>query len=163
MARQGKVVLFSDFHVGMPEAERNRRQGLMDEALEAAADPDNIVVLVGDRIGGPFIPAQGPSRTIPADPAFPDLVNTVADRLGFFLEMIDQCDIRFIDRVGDRLVFLVSAAQEDHLDLIRNAIAGEHRMLSELGIDPHDVALEQHAIRIVARIPGSQSADSLSA
>ena len=156
MARQGKFFAFSDLHRGLPESELRRRQAQMNGAFEAAAaDPDAVVVLIGDTISGPFIPVEGPARTIPADPAFTDLVHMVADRLGFFLEMIDQCDIRFIDQVGDRLVFLVSATQEDHLDLIRNAIAGEHRMLSELGIDPHDVALAEGAIRIRVPVPAT--------
>lgn len=100
--------------------------------------------------------AGGPCSEVPAaDPAY---VSNVRDRLGFFLEMIDRCDVLFFERVGDRLIFLVCAQVEEHLPLIRDAIAGEHLLLAELGIDRHDVEVRGDVIRIVVPAPGDSLA-----
>jgi len=162
MARQnGKLIFLSDIHAGMPAPELRRRQALMDETLSSFADdPDNIVPLFGDSISGPFVPAEARPVVLLSD-RVASFARDFMERLGFFLEMIDRCDVLFSDKVGERLVFLVCADRAENLDLIRTAIAQERRLLDELGVDPHEVDIDRGMIRIRVSVPEDASASAL--
>ena len=77
----------------------------------------------------------------------------VRERLEIFLESVDRCDVLFYDRVGGKLVFLVTARKNEHLSLIAGVIGQERTLLAELGIDPHDVVLVDDLIRIDVPLP----------
>lgn len=152
MARQGKTIVLRDLHAGMPESERRSHAEILERVFSGPAD---VIVLHGDLVDG--------AANVPvpqADPAVAAVVRNVRDRLGYFLEMIDRCDILYFDKVGERLVFIVCARVDEHLSLIRNAIAGERCLLSELGIEPRDVDIVDDVIRI--NVPAPADAATLS-
>jgi hypothetical protein len=92
------------------------------------------------------------------DPAtFVSYVRSVRDRLTFFLEMIDRCDVLFSEKEGARLVFLVLTDNEEHLPLIASAIAQEKRLLDKLGIDSHAVDVHGDKIRVSVPMPDASS------
>ncbi len=146
MARQGKLIVLRGLRPGMPASEIRHQAELVEHTF---AKPADVIVLNGDLIG---------TTAIAADPAVMAFARRVRDRLGYFLEMIDRCDVLFFERVGDRLIFLVCAQVEEHLTLIRDAIAGEHLLLAELGIDRHDVEVRGDVIRVVVPAPGDSLA-----
>lgn len=153
MARQqAKSFFIADHRKFLPEAEKIRRQTLMDMAFATADDREDGAALVSDRIGGPFVPAESWPDALVAD-RVALFAASVRDRLSFFLDMIDKCDVLFKDRVGDKLVFLVAVDVEAHLQLIERAISGEHRMLDELGIDPQDVNLDRGMVKVLVPVP----------
>ncbi|HTK04445.1 MAG TPA: hypothetical protein VL500_02585 [Candidatus Eisenbacteria bacterium] len=162
MARQnGKLIFLSDIHAGMPANELARRRSLMDQAFAAFGDdPATIVPLFGDSMEGPFVPADARPESLLSD-RVASFARGFMERLGFFLEMIDRCDVLFSDKVGERLVFLVCADRAENLDLIRGAIAQERRLLDELGVDPREIDIERGMIRIPVDVPEDDSASAL--
>lgn len=153
MARQdGKFIFIGDIHASMPAAERLRRRALMDMALQTAADREEPTVLVGDRIEGPFVPEDHWPDALRSDEVT-SYACGVRDRLCFFLDSVDKCDVLFQDRDGERLVFLIATDAQDHLELICRTIASESKLLRELGVDPKDVNVDQGMIRMLVPLP----------
>lgn len=88
----------------------------------------------------------------------PGFMRHVRDRLSYFLESVDRCDILFVDERDGRFVFLVSARTEEHLPLIMNAIAQERPLLAELRVDPREIRLQWDFIRIDVPMPDETDA-----
>ncbi len=89
----------------------------------------------------------------------PQFVRSVRDRISYFLETVDRCDILFLDQRDGTFVFLVSARTEEHLPLIMSAIAAEKPLLRELNVDPHGIRLQWDFIRIEVPHPGPADAE----
>lgn len=89
----------------------------------------------------------------------PGFMRRVRDRLSYFLDSVDRCDILYLNAIDGRFVFLVAAKTEEHLPLIMNAIAQERPLLSELRVDPREIRLQWDFIRIEVPPPGSADAE----
>lgn len=153
MARaQGKPFFIVDHRKCLPEAEKLRRQALMDMAFATAPDRDGDTVLVSDSLEGPFVPLEAWPDAMKAD-MVALFAAKVRDRLGYFLEMIDRCDVLFQDRAGDKLVFLVAVDAEENVALVCRAISDERTMLDELGIDRNDVNVDRGMVRVLVQVP----------
>jgi hypothetical protein len=121
-------------------------------AFATAADREDASVLVSDSIEGPFVPESAWPDVLKADEvAF--FAARVRDRLGYFLEMIDRCDVLFQDRSGDRLIFLIAVDAAEHVLHVRNAIAEERKLLEELGVEPGDVNVDRGMVRLLVPVP----------
>lgn len=76
----------------------------------------------------------------------------VWENLGFFLETVDTCDLHYLDRTEDRLIFQITARREENLPLILTALGQERKLLDDLGIDPYDMRIEKGAILVTAAL-----------